>query len=116
MALVATPSAVRVQEGHVIDYTSAGALAVGDVVVASELVGVVCDPATASGQRVGLAVQGVFAFTKVTTGGSAIALGDLVYWDDTANVANETGTNKLIGKCVKAAADADARVWVLMDQ
>jgi len=40
-----------------------------------------------------------------------------VYWNDTANTATTTATgNKLIGKCVKAAADADTTVRVRMSQ
>jgi len=62
-------------------------------------------------------VAGVFDFAKATGGGTAITAGANAYWDDTNNVATTTATgNKLIGKCVKAAADADATVRVRMMQ
>ena len=52
-------------------------------------------------------------------GGVAVtfAIGDLVYWDDTNKFAVATdgaGANKLLGKAVKAAADADTLVRVRM--
>jgi len=59
----------------------------------------------------------VFDFAKATGQGTAIGVGANVYWDDTNNVATTTATgNKLIGKCVRAAVDADATVRVRMSQ
>ena len=110
--------ATFVHEGASIDYTPGAAVAAGDVVVQGELVGVAKTPIAASTLG-SLAVDGVFDFAKSTSGGSAIAAGAVVYWDDTNNVATTStggGANKLIGKCVKAAADADATVRVRMSQ
>ncbi|RMF77610.1 MAG: DUF2190 family protein [Planctomycetota bacterium] len=110
--------ATYVHEGTTIDYTPGADVAAGDVVVQSELVGVanVDIPANTLGA---LAVSGVFDFAKQAGGGVTFAVGDLAYWDDTNNVAVTTsgaGANKLIGKVVKAAADADATVRVRLDQ
>jgi predicted RecA/RadA family phage recombinase len=108
--------ATFVHEGASIDYTPGAAVAAGDVIVQGELVGVAKTPIVASTLG-SLAVDGVFDFAKATGGGTAIAIGVNVYWDDTNNVATTTATgNKLIGKCVKAAADADATVRVRMSQ
>jgi len=112
------PQAVCRHDGTSIDYTPAADVAAGDVVVQGELVGVAKLDIKANTLGA-LAVSGVFDFAKSTSGGSAIAAGAVVYWDDTNNVATTStggGANKLIGKCVKAAADADATVRVRMSQ
>jgi len=110
--------ATFVHEGASIDYTPGAAVAAGDVIVQGELVGVAKTPIAASALG-SLAVEGVFDFAKATGGGTAIAIGVNVYWDDAANQATTNagaGANKLIGKCVKAAADAEATVRVRMSQ
>ncbi len=108
--------ATFVHDGASIDYTPGSAVAAGDVIVQGELVGVARTPLAANTLG-SLAVAGVFDFAKATGGGTAISAGANVYWDDTNNVATTTATgNKLIGKVVKAAADADATVRVRMNQ
>lgn len=108
--------ATYVQEGQLIDYTPGGAVALGDVVVQGDLVGVACRPIEANTLG-SLAVAGVFDFAKATGGGTAITAGATAYWDDTNNVVTTTALgNKLLGKCVKAAADADATCRVRLSQ
>jgi predicted RecA/RadA family phage recombinase len=108
--------AVFVHDGCTVDYTPGADVAVGDVVVQGDMVGV-AKQAIKANQLGALAVEGVFDFAKATGGGSAIAVGATVYWDDTNNVATATATgNKLIGKVVKAAVDADATVRVRLMQ
>jgi predicted RecA/RadA family phage recombinase len=108
--------AIFVHDGNAVDYTPGSAVAAGDVIVQGELVGVARTPIAANALG-SLAVDGVFDFAKTTGGGTAITAGDNVYWDDTNNVATTTATgNKLLGKCVRAAADADATVRVRMSQ
>jgi predicted RecA/RadA family phage recombinase len=108
--------ATFVHEGCAIDYMPGSAVAAGDVVVQGELVGVARSPIAANTLG-SLAVQGVFDFAKATGNGTAISAGANCYWDVTNNVATTTATgNKLIGKCIKAAADADATVRVRMLQ
>ena len=66
-----------------------------------------------------LAVAGVFDVAKEGGGGVTFAVGANVYWDDTNNVAVATdgaGANKLMGKAVAAAADADTSVRVRLSQ
>ena len=108
--------ATFVHDGLTIDYTPGADVAAGAVVVQGELVGVakVPIPANALGA---LAVTGVFDFPKATGGGTAITAGANCYWDAANSRATTTATgNKLIGKCVKAAADADALVRIRMMQ
>jgi predicted RecA/RadA family phage recombinase len=106
--------ATFVHDGNSVDYTPGSAVTAGAVVVQGELVGVakVDIPAGTLGA---LAVAGVFDFPKAT--GSAITAGALCYWDATNQRATTSSSgNKLIGKCVKAAADADTTVRVRMSQ
>lgn len=110
------PQAVFRHDGNSIDYTPAADVAAGDVVVIGELVGVAKLDIKANTLGA-LAVTGVFDFAKTTGAGTAISAGANCYWDDANNVATTTASgNKLIGKCVKAAADADATVRVRMLQ
>lgn len=105
--------ATFVREGTAIDHTPGSDVAAGEVVVQGDLVGVAKTP-IASGELGSLDVAGVFAFAK---GGSGINIGVKVYWDDSANQATTTASsNKLIGKCVRAAAAGDSTVEVRLNQ
>ena len=105
-----------VHEGNSIDYTPGSDTAAGAVVVQGELVGVTARDIKAN--KLGaLAVAGVFDFPKATGASTAIAAGALCYWNAGASQATTTASgNKLIGKCVKAAVDADALVRIRMSQ
>ena len=108
--------ATFIHDGNSIDYTPGSAVTAGAVVVQGELVGVakVDIPASTLGA---LAVTGVFDFPKATGAGTAIAAGANCYWNAGAQQATTTATgNKLIGKSVRAAADADATVRIRMSQ
>jgi len=113
--------ATFIQDGDTIDYTppSGGTnVAVGDVILQGDLIGV-ANQSIAAGAPGSLSVTGVFDFTKATGVGTAIALGVNVYWDDTLKQAVDTdavGVNKLIGKSVAAAVDADPTVRVRLSQ
>ena len=110
--------AVFVQEGDAIDYTPGADVAAGDVVVQSDLVGIAKRPITANTLGA-LAVAGVFDFAKESGGGVTFSTGDKAYWDDTNNVAVTTdggGANKLLGKAIADAADADSTVRTRLSQ
>lgn len=110
--------AVFAHEGNAIDYTPTSDVAAGDVVVQGELIGVARTPIAANAPG-SLAVRGVFDFPKATGTSSGIAIGTKVYWDATDKKAksdDETGANKLLGKTVKAATDADTTVRVRLSQ
>ena len=109
-------TATFVHDGRTVDYTPTSAVAAGDVVVQGELVGVSKTPNAANALGA-LAVVGVFDFPKATGGGTAVAAGANCYWDAANQRATTTATgNKLIGKCVRAAADADALVRIRLSQ
>ena len=109
-------TATFVHDGKSIDYTPVLAVDAGDVIVQDELVGV-AKLDIAAGALGALAVSGVFDFPKSTGSSSAIVAGDNCYWDASSEVATTTAsTHKLIGKAVKAAADDDATVRILMNQ
>jgi len=110
--------ATFVQQGISIDYTPTTAVAAGAVILQGDLIGVARTPIAANALG-SLAVAGVFDFPKATGAGSGIAVGATCYWDVADAVAktdSETGANKVIGKCVKAAADADALVRIRLMQ
>jgi predicted RecA/RadA family phage recombinase len=108
--------AIFVQDGATVDYTPAADVASGAVVVQNDLVGVATRPIPANTLG-SLAVKGIFDFPKSTAGGSAIAAGITVYWNAGASQATATSAgNKLLGKVVKAAADADATLRVRLMQ
>lgn len=105
-----------VHDGASIDYTPGSTVTAGDVVVQGDLIGVAKRdiPANTLGA---LAVEGVFDFPKATGGGTAIGVGLNVYWSAGTGVATTTSAgNKLIGKTVRAAADADATVRARLSQ
>jgi len=108
--------ATFVHDGNSIDYTPTSAVAAGDVVVQGELVGAARTPIAANALG-SLAVVGTFDFAKATGAGTAITAGANCYWDAANSRATTTATgNKLIGKAVRAAADADATVRVRLMQ
>jgi predicted RecA/RadA family phage recombinase len=107
-----------VHEGRAIDYTPTANVAAGEVVVQGDLVGITRTPIPANTLG-SLAVSGVFDFPKASGAGFGITAGAKVYWDTTdkqAKTDDETGANKLLGKTVQAAADADTTVRVRLSQ
>jgi len=108
--------ATFVHDGDSLDYTPGADVAAGAVVVQNDLVGVAkrAIPANTLGS---LAVKGVFDCPKATGSGTAIAAGATVYWNAGTQQATTTSSgNKLLGKAIKAAADADATVRVRLNQ
>ena len=107
-----------IHDGGEVDYTSVADVAAGAVVVQGELVGVANIDIKAT--RLGaLAVTGVFDFPKAVGGGTAITMGANTYWAVGAQQATTNaaaGANKLIGKTIKAALDADTLVRVRLMQ
>lgn len=105
-----------IHDGDNIDHTPGSNVAAGDVVVQGELVGVA--KVSISANKLGaLAVTGVYDFPKASGASTAITAGANCYWNAGAQQATTTASgNKLIGKCVKAAADADTAVRVRLSQ
>jgi predicted RecA/RadA family phage recombinase len=105
-----------IHDGKSIDYTPGADVSAGDVVVQNDLIGIAkFDIAT--GALGALAVTGVFDMPKAT--GSAIDVGEKVYWDAGGSVATTNpaaGANKSLGKTVAAAGDDDETVRVRLSQ
>ena len=112
------PNAQFIHHGDAVDYVPASDVSAGDVVVQGDLIGVAKRDHPA-GHTAALAVVGIFDITKATGGGTAIAAGVDVYWDEGNQQATADaggGANKLLGKSVLAAADGDAIVRVRLSQ
>lgn len=104
--------ATFIQGGNVIDYTAAANIAYGAVIPLTTCVGVALED-IANGATGSVTITGVFETAAVNT--AAFAVGDKLYWDDTANTLTKTDTgNTPAGVCVaaKAAAGTTARVKI----
>lgn len=107
-----------VQRGRSIDHIPDVNLAVGDVVVQNDLVGIVRRDIR-SKTLGSLAVSGVFDVPKDSGIGTEIPAGKKVYWDDTKKVAtanDDSGKNMLMGKAIKPALDTAMFVRVRLSQ
>lgn len=69
-----------------------------------------------TGQSVETSVVGVYDMAAETGASTAITVGALIYWDDTAKVVTGTATNNtLIGVALGAKADGEAVVRVRLN-
>lgn len=100
------------QPGDTITVTAPAAVASGDGVLVGSLFGV-ANYSADNGAEVEIKTTGVFELPK--TSALAISVGDLLYWDNSAEVVNKTNTNKLIGVAVSAAANPSASVEVRLN-
>lgn len=117
--------ATRKSDGKSIQFYSASALDSGDVVVASNIVGVIVNDLTAAditaGREATADVTGCFTFPKAS---GAVTQGDLMYWDvDGTPVGGSTtgamtnlgdGSNPPCGFAADDAAGLDATVDVIL--
>ena len=91
-----------VQPGNTITLTAPYAVAAGDGLLVGSIFGVASGTA-ALGEAVEAALVGVYDLKKVAS--QAWAVGDRIYWDNTAKEATKTTTsNTLIGVAVVAVA------------
>jgi predicted RecA/RadA family phage recombinase len=99
-----------IQNGDYIDFTAGATTTSGQVVKVGSLFGVsVTD--VANGGEGTLALKGVFNLTKVTTAGSAVAVGGPVYRvTANGNITGASSNAEIIGYAIKAALDGDATV------
>jgi len=108
------PVATFIHNGDAIDHTPTTDVASGAVVVQGDLIGIAKQPIAANALGA-LAVTGVFDVPKPTD--ETIEPGDTVYWDQTNQRATGTAAgNKLMGKCVRNASEADPIVRVRLSQ
>jgi predicted RecA/RadA family phage recombinase len=104
------------QEGCAIDYTPTTAKTAGDVVVQNGLLGVVKTDIAANALG-SLTTEGVFRFTKATSAGNAMAVGQMVYYDTVNDrVTTDPALGLAAGKVVAAAALSDTTVDVTINE
>lgn len=102
-----------VQAGNVLTLPAPYALTSGSGAKVGSIFGVAAET-VASGATVDLATEGVFTLAKVSA--MAFAVGDPVYWDDTAKLVTSTTTsNTRIGVVVTAAANPSGTVDVRLN-
>jgi predicted RecA/RadA family phage recombinase len=92
-----------VQPGNTITLTAPYDVASGDGLLVGAIFGVATG-AAANGEAIEAALVGVFDLKKV--GSQAWAVGDKIYWDNTAKQATKTATdNTLIGAAIEAVGN-----------
>jgi len=95
-----------IQPGETITLTAPYAVSSGGGALVGAIFGVAVGD-VANGAQGEFRTTGVYSLTKET--GTAWAVGDLIYWDNTNRRCTKTATNnKLIGVAVAAAASGDA--------
>lgn len=100
----------HVQPGNVLTIPAPAAVASGGVVVAGAIVGIAQGDA-AEGESVDVQVDEVWDLPKVSA--LAVSLGDVIYWDATAGLANKTSAgNTKLGVAVAAAANPSGTVRI----
>ena len=101
-----------VSEGKTIDYTAAADVAVGDVVVVENLIGVAIRP-IAKGETGALAISGVY---ELPTDSAEVKQGKAVYWDtEGKKVVTEAEGKKYIGKAAATSANGETVVAVILN-
>ena len=97
-----------VQPGRTLTIASPYAVTSGDGLLVGAIFGVATANA-ASGEAVEAGLVGVFDLKK--TASQAWAVGDRIYWDNTAKEATKTvGTNSLIGVAVEPVSSAASEI------
>ncbi|KAA0677779.1 DUF2190 family protein [Roseomonas genomospecies 6] len=102
-----------IQAGTVVSVTAPATVTSGSLVKVGALFGVAVTDA-ASGAAVEISTEGVYTLPKVTT--DTIAIGDKLYWDDTAKLVTKTATNNtLIGVALSVGGNPSATVNVRLN-
>jgi len=86
--------AQSLQDGNVYQYTTTGAVSNGQLIKINRMVGVALTAATGAGQKISLALDGVFSLAAVATGVKTVGL----------PVGYRTTGSQLKATCVAAAA------------
>jgi predicted RecA/RadA family phage recombinase len=106
-----TASTYQMDPDH-IDYTPSSAVAVGDVVILSNLF-CIADRPIAANVKGALAISGAFTLPKAS---GAISQGAVVYWDAGAgNITTTATSNTRAGWAAEAAASGDSTAKVIIN-
>ncbi len=103
-----------VQHGNVLSFLAPYAVASGAPFKVGSFVAVAVTAAAATGAAVEGMTEGVFQLPKVSA--QAWAVGDKVYWDDTAKLMTTVSTsNTLVGAATAAAVNPSTTGTVYLD-
>ena len=107
------------QEGAVYQYTTTGAVANGQLLILGRTAGVALNAATGAGQKIGVALEGVFSVNAVATGAKTAGLRAMYRATGSppqmkvTTVSGEAGTGKYtIGTIWETAATTATTVKV----
>ena len=90
-----------VQEGRVVNFTTAGAVAAGAVVKMLHTLGVALKSAAGSGEVIPVAIEGVFTVPKVSA--AVFAVGEKLIWDVSATAFDDSAATPATGDVTGAA-------------
>jgi predicted RecA/RadA family phage recombinase len=103
-----------IQPGNVVTLTSVFGITSGQGVLLNKFFGVANYDCPIPGNPIEVSVVGVYSLPKAAT--IVFAVGDYVYWDDTAhNVTSVATAHTLIGAATAAAASGDATAAVRLN-
>lgn len=94
-----------VQDGAVLNYTTAGAITKDTLIKVGDTFGVPLSSATGSGVVIPVALEGVFTLSKIAAASTSLAAGQLVYARATGSVYKVLGvaTGNAMGTAFAAA-------------
>ena len=95
--------AQSLQEGEVLNYTTAGAVTNGALLIVGDTPAVALNTATGSGVTIAVATEGVFSLTRKASTGN-VAVGNKAYYIATGGV-NKITSVATSGKCVGIYAE-----------
>ncbi len=109
--------AQSLQDGEVYQYTTTGAVANGQLLVLGRMAGVALNAATGAGQKIGVALEGVFSVASVATGAKTAGLRAMYRSTGSqlkvVTVSGVAGTGKYtIGNIWEAAATSSTTVKI----
>jgi len=111
--------ATFIQNGDVIPYTPSGtAVSAGEVIVVGVFIAVAKNDIAIAEEGV-LSVVGVFDVDTTADAAGTFTAGDIVYWDESANVATNTdatAANEKMGVSVAVCAEATTTVRVRLER
>lgn len=97
--------------GENIEFTTAGDVTSGDVIVAGNLVGIAANTTVGAGKVNVMTIKGVWKVAKAV---GALTQGAKVYWSAGNQTVSTTNTDTFMGYAAAAAGSADAIAYVLL--
>jgi len=101
-----------VQPGNNIDFTTAGDVNSGDVIVAGNFIGIAANTTVGANKVNVLILEGVWTMAKTS---AAITQGAKVYWNAAGKTISTTNTDPFIGYAAQAgdlnAATVQVKLW-----